>query len=56
MNLLTTKGILMDGGIGSKSPGDRAGIHCKTVPDAVTVLDAIKGFETDDIFTAIPKA
>jgi amidase len=55
VNLLTTKGIIMDGGIGSKSPGDRAGIHCKTVPDAVAVLDAIKGFETDDIFTAIPK-
>jgi Asp-tRNA(Asn)/Glu-tRNA(Gln) amidotransferase A subunit family amidase len=56
VNLLTTKGILMDGGIGSKSPGDRAGIHCKTVPDAVAVLDAIKGFESEDIFTAIPKA
>ena len=55
VNLLTTKGILMDGGIGSKSPGDRAGIHCKTVPDAVTVLDAIKGYEKEDIFTAIPK-
>jgi Asp-tRNA(Asn)/Glu-tRNA(Gln) amidotransferase A subunit family amidase len=55
VNLLTTKGIVMDGGIGSKSPGDRAGIHCKTVPDAAAVLDAIKGFERDDIFTAIPK-
>ena len=55
VNLLTTKGIIMDGGIGSKNPGDRAGIHCRTVPDAVAVLDAIKGFETDDIFTAIPK-
>jgi amidase len=55
VNLLTTKGILMDGGIGSKSPGDRAGIHCKTVPDAAAVLDAIKGYEKDDIFTAIPK-
>jgi amidase len=55
VNLLTTKGIIMDGGIGSKSPGDRAGIHCKTVPDVVAVLDAIKGFESEDIFTAIPK-
>ena len=55
VNLLTTKGILMDGGIGSKSPGDRAGIHCKTVPDAVAVLDAIKGYEKDDMFTSIPK-
>lgn len=55
VNLLTTKGIMMDGGIGSKSPGDRAGIHCKTVPDAARVLDAIKGFESADIFTALPK-
>jgi amidase len=56
VNILTTKGVLMDGGIGSKNPGDRAGIHCRTVPDAVTVLDAIKGYERDDNFTAIPKA
>jgi amidase len=56
VNLLTTKGILMDGGIGSKNAGDRAGIHCRTVTDAVTVLDAIKGYESDDMFTAIPKA
>jgi Asp-tRNA(Asn)/Glu-tRNA(Gln) amidotransferase A subunit family amidase len=55
VNLLTTKGVMMDGGIGSKSPGDRAGIHCKTVPDAVAVLDAIKGYEKDDVYTAIPK-
>jgi Asp-tRNA(Asn)/Glu-tRNA(Gln) amidotransferase A subunit family amidase len=56
VNLLTTKGILMDGGIGSKTSGDRAGIHCRTVTDAVTVLDAIKGYKTEDMFTAIPKA
>ena len=55
VNLLTTKGILMDGGIGSKNAGDRAGIHCRTVTDAVTVLDAIKGYESEDMFTAIPK-
>jgi len=55
VNLLTTKGVIMDGGIGNKSPGDRAGIHCKTVPDAARVLDAIKGFESADIFTALPK-
>ncbi|MCC7186960.1 MAG: amidase, partial [Acidobacteria bacterium] len=35
--------------------GDRAGIHCKTVPDAARVLDAIKGFEPADLFTALPK-
>jgi len=56
VNLLTTKGILMDGGIGSKNSGDRAGIHCRTVKDAVTVLDAIKGYASGDMFTAIPKA
>ena len=56
VNFLTTKGILMDGGITSKTPGDRAGIHCKTVADAALVLDAIKGYEKDDIYTAIPKA
>ena len=55
VNLLTTKGILMDGGITGKNAGDRAGIHCKTVADAVQVLDAIKGFKGDDIYTAIPK-
>ena len=55
VNLLTTKGILMDGGITAKGAGDRAGIHCRTTRDAVTVLDAIKGYERDDIFTAIPK-
>ena len=43
VNLLTTKGIIMDGGIGSKNPGDRAGIHCKTVPDVVAVLDCDQG-------------
>ena len=46
----------MDGGIGSKNAGDRAGIHCRTVADAVMVLDAIKGYESDDMFTSIPKA
>lgn len=55
VNLLTTKGVLMDGGITSKYSGDRAGIHCKTVKDAALVLDAIKGFKSDDIYTAIPK-
>ena len=55
VNLLTTKGIIMDGGIGSKHAGDRSGIHCRTVKDAVTVLDAIKGYEHGDMFTAIPK-
>jgi Asp-tRNA(Asn)/Glu-tRNA(Gln) amidotransferase A subunit family amidase len=56
VNLLTTKGLMMDGGVGSKNAGDRAGIHCRTVPDAVQVLDAIKGYESGDMFTAIPKS
>ena len=56
VNLLTTKGILMDGGYGYQKIGDRAGIHCRTVADAVKVLDAAKGFETSDPYTALPKA
>jgi Asp-tRNA(Asn)/Glu-tRNA(Gln) amidotransferase A subunit family amidase len=56
VNLLTTKGILMDGGITGNGPGDRAGIHCRTVGDAALVLDAIKGYESGDLFTAIPKS
>ncbi len=53
--ILTTKGVLDDGGITGKNSGDRAGIHCKTLKDAALVLDAIKGFKSDDIFSAIPK-
>jgi Asp-tRNA(Asn)/Glu-tRNA(Gln) amidotransferase A subunit family amidase len=56
VNLLTTKGILGDGGITGTGPGDRVGIHCKTLSDATKVLDAIKGFKTQDVFSAIPKA
>jgi Asp-tRNA(Asn)/Glu-tRNA(Gln) amidotransferase A subunit family amidase len=55
VNLLTTKGILMDGGYGYQKIGDRAGIHCRTVADAVKVLDAAKGFESTDPYTALPK-
>jgi amidase len=55
VNLLPTKGVSEDGGIMSHQAGDRAGIHCKTVKDAVLVLDAVKGFETEDAFTALPK-
>ena len=55
VNLLTTKGLMMDGGMNSQRVGDRAGIHCRTVADAAQVLDAVKGFESRDMFTAIPK-
>jgi Asp-tRNA(Asn)/Glu-tRNA(Gln) amidotransferase A subunit family amidase len=54
VNLLATKGVMMDGGPGHSNPGDRAGIHCRTVGDAVRLLDAVKGFDSKDIFTAIP--
>lgn len=56
VNLLTTKGVLGDGGFGYQKIGDRAGIHCRTVADAVRVLDAAKGFETTDIYSAIPRS
>ena len=46
----------MHGGMNSQRLGDRAGIHCRTVGDAVQVLDAVKGFESRDMYTAIPKA
>ena len=55
VNLLTTKGILMDGGFGYQKAGDRAGIHCRTVEDAVRVLDAAKGFDSRDMYSALPK-
>jgi Asp-tRNA(Asn)/Glu-tRNA(Gln) amidotransferase A subunit family amidase len=54
VNILTTKGILGDGGYGYQHIGDRAGIHCRTMADAVKVLDAAKGFETKDIYSALP--
>jgi amidase len=53
--ILTTKGVLGDGGITGKNSGDRTGIHCKTVKEAALVLDSIKGYQSDDIFSAIPK-
>jgi Asp-tRNA(Asn)/Glu-tRNA(Gln) amidotransferase A subunit family amidase len=56
VNLLTTKGITMNGGPGYEDSGDRAGIHCRSVADAAQVLDAIKGYESHDMFTAIPKS
>ena len=56
VNFLTTRGLMMHGGMNSQRIGDRAGIHCRTVADAAKVLDAVKGFNSDDMFTAIPKA
>ncbi|MGV3593572.1 MAG: amidase family protein [Gammaproteobacteria bacterium] len=54
VNFLTTKGIMMHGGMNSQRLGDRAGIHCRSVEDAVVVLDAIKGYKSDDIHTVLP--
>jgi Asp-tRNA(Asn)/Glu-tRNA(Gln) amidotransferase A subunit family amidase len=56
VNFLTTKGLMMGGGMSAQRIGDRAGIHCRTVADAARVLDAIKGYESEDMFTAIPSA
>ncbi|MCU1223076.1 MAG: amidase, Asp-tRNAAsn/Glu-tRNAGln amidotransferase subunit [Edaphobacter sp.] len=53
--ILPTKGIMQDGGAMYHGPGDRAGIHCKTIKDAALVLDSIKGFKLEDNFSAIPK-
>jgi amidase len=55
VNMLTTRGIMMHGGMNSQRLGDRAGIHCRTVGDVATVLDAIKGYKDGDMYTAIPK-
>src|SRR5262249_29322627 len=60
--LLTTKGVTPDsGGIGNQFFIDRAGIHARTLTDAVRVLDAIKDpakgyYDSRDPFTALPKA
>jgi len=61
VGMVTTKGLIPYGGaIGSDPYLDRAGIQCKTVKDAATVLDAIKDpergyFDPRDIYTALPK-
>jgi amidase len=55
VNFLATKGVMMDGGPGYSASGDRAGVHCRSVVDAAKVLDAVKGFNSEDMFTAIPK-
>lgn len=55
VNFLTTRGLMMHGGMNSQRIGDRAGIHCRTVADAAKVLDAVKDFNSDDMYTAIPK-
>jgi Asp-tRNA(Asn)/Glu-tRNA(Gln) amidotransferase A subunit family amidase len=56
VSVLTTKGVMMDGGYGYQGPGDRAGVYCRTLADAVKVLDVVKGFEHTDIYSALPKS
>ncbi len=56
VNFLTTKGVNSDGGILARRIDDRAGIHCRSVGDAVRVLDAIKGFDSREYFTATPRS
>jgi amidase len=53
--ILGTKGLFADGGIFARNINDRAGIHARTVGDAALVLDAIKGYDSREYFTAIPK-
>jgi Asp-tRNA(Asn)/Glu-tRNA(Gln) amidotransferase A subunit family amidase len=55
VNLLPTKGVHMDGGIATSNAGDRAGLQCRTMADAALAMDAVKGFESSDPYTAIPK-
>lgn len=60
--LLTTKGLLPDnGGIGYQWFNDRAGIHARTLADAVKVLDAVRDpvsgyYDPRDPFTSVPKS
>lgn len=60
--LLTTKGLLPDnGGIGYQWFNDRAGIHARTLADAVKTLDALRDpvsgyYDSRDAFTSVPKS
>ncbi|MBI4444300.1 MAG: amidase [Acidobacteria bacterium] len=56
VNLVTTKGVLADGGMSSQYINHRPGITCRTLQDAAYVLDAIKGYNPRDMYSAIPKA
>jgi len=61
VGFVTTKGLLPYGGaVGADPYLDRAGIQCRSVKDAASVLDAIKDpqrgyFDPRDIYTALPK-
>ena len=51
----------LGGAIGAEIYNDRAGIHCRSVADAVKVLDALKDpvngyYDPRDIFTTVPRS
>ena len=51
----------LGGAIGAEIYNDRAGIHCRTIADAVKVLDALKDpvngyYDPRDIFTTVPRS
>jgi Asp-tRNA(Asn)/Glu-tRNA(Gln) amidotransferase A subunit family amidase len=60
--IVPTKGMIsFEGTIGANPYQDRPGINCRTVKDAVTVLDAFRDtktgsyFDAGDIYTALPR-
>lgn len=60
--VVPTKGMIsFEGTIGANPYQDRPGINCRTVKDAVTVLDAFRDkktgsyFDAGDIYTALPR-
>jgi Asp-tRNA(Asn)/Glu-tRNA(Gln) amidotransferase A subunit family amidase len=51
----------LGGAIGAEIYNDRAGIHCRSIGDAVKVLDALKNadrgyYDPRDIFTTVPRS
>ncbi|HET6337470.1 MAG TPA: amidase family protein [Polyangiales bacterium] len=62
VNVLMTHGVVPGaGGWPNQWIGDRFGVLCKGLDDAITVIDAISNpdgdyFDSSDIYTAIPKA
>lgn len=51
----------LGGAIGAEIYNDRAGIHCRALPDAARVLDALKDpvngyYDPRDIFTTVPRS
>jgi Asp-tRNA(Asn)/Glu-tRNA(Gln) amidotransferase A subunit family amidase len=60
VGLVTTKGLMQYGGVIGADPYlDRAGIHCRTVKDTASVLDALKNpergyFDPRDPYSALP--